>query len=54
MENEKYWEDLLTEFEKMSDEDFLKTVQKAEEQIPEDLFCEFFGSRWQNDRQRKD
>lgn len=48
MGNEKYWEDLLTEFEGMSDEDFLKTVQEAEEQIPGDLFCEFSDTAVEN------
>lgn len=37
MENEKYWEDLLSEFERMSDEEFLKTVQEAEEQTSGEL-----------------
>jgi hypothetical protein len=41
MSNEKYWDGLISEFEGMSDEEFLKTIQEAEEQIPGDLFCEF-------------
>lgn len=48
MSNEKYWDSLISEFEGMSDEEFLKTVQEAEEQIPGDLFCEFSDTAVEN------